>query len=188
MSLIPIKAGNRHFPVHQGVLQSRAKALACQLSNRDVFTRPIHIDLDPSFVELYLHLLYRRTLPVLHLDPKEALHQLTGLYVLGFKIDDVQTRDIAMQAILAYCLKSNDILPRAETLCLMYTAPPRCYGRDFCVDLLVYRADTCWLLENLCVLPSELRRDLIIVYSIDFVRTPGLFVKRCNLTKYLEGK
>jgi hypothetical protein len=184
-----MKPNVRSSKVHQGVLQHRAKALDKFLAEREKISEPYLTDLHPDFVELYIYLLYRKTLPVRDSVPKDALHQLTGLYVLAWELDDIQTGDTETEAILALSREFSCVLPDAETIRLMYDEGLRRTScQDYFVDLIVERGDCAWLSANIGALPTEFLRDLTVNYSLKTSPISSLSIDKCDPRRYLEGR
>ncbi|KAF2450193.1 hypothetical protein P171DRAFT_516132 [Karstenula rhodostoma CBS 690.94] len=155
---------------------------------------PILVQAEGRHLEMYLYLLLRNTLPVGSLLPNEAFDMLVGVYTVASKLQDRESKRIAMHALVSLAREKRHgqhrALPSAQAISLVYlTTAKEDPMRLFLLDLIVTRDDFGWMQTNSGSLPSDFSAELNVAvfqnrkqYAIPLAAT----FDRCNIRRYLE--
>ncbi|KAF2657784.1 hypothetical protein K491DRAFT_578276, partial [Lophiostoma macrostomum CBS 122681] len=140
------------FDVHEALLSSRSRFSRNALSGRwkEAEDRVVKLpEDDPALFATYIHVLYSGDIPCVSdsdaIGAKESL-MLCHLYMLAEKLDDVQTKNTVVEAILSYCTKpqtdGNIYYMGGEPVSVIYSGTPEnSPARRLMTDLYAYRGD-----------------------------------------------
>jgi hypothetical protein len=151
---------------------------------------------DPAIFQLYVHLLYTNMLAVIPNpglakdDSMEEVSRLAKLYVLAEKLQDIETKDLVVEAML---LGSREIrkdgqcyAPGPEAVGAIYAGTmPGSPMRRLYVDIYTYRANSIWLSKNSGDWPSEFVHELALEL-LDKRKTSADPTKTADLSSYKE--
>jgi hypothetical protein len=109
---------------------------------------------------LYLQLLYTNRLPSKSNDAVKEYSLYVSLYNLAIELQDLVTKNVALDAILSVAKEGSDI-PTSEHIWIIYGASSDlCAARRLMVDLYTFRA-TRQVMEGQSF-PPEFLRDLVM--------------------------
>ena len=135
-------------------------------------------DDDPDTFQLYLHWLYRGTLPVRTDGPGRIANseylQLAMAYVLGDKLQDGDFQDITIDAMIDKCKSPASDgakwFPVGSVIqCIYDNTPESSKARRLLVDIYVHNGCSGWLRDSMK--PDEIPKDFLFEIAIAFLDT-----------------
>lgn len=156
-------------------------------------------DDDPDTFQLYLHWLYRGTLPVRADEPGHACNseylQLAKAYVLGDKLQDGDFQDIIIDAIIdKWNSKASDghnCFPvGAVVTCIYNNTPESSKARRLLVDICVHNGSKSWLSDwtKECDIPKDFLFDMVIaLFSKEEENTSNPIVESSTCRYHQHG-
>lgn len=139
--------------------------------------RSIHLeDEDADTFELYLHWLYRGTLPVRINEPglvgNSEYLQMSKAYVLGDKLQDGDFKDVIIDAIIDKCKSiasdGRKWFPVGPVLrCIYDNTPTSSEARRLLVDIYVHNGSGDWLSD--WVKQDDIPKDFLLDITMAFL-------------------
>lgn len=189
------------FDVHESLITGRSLFFKKAVSGtwREAQDRLVNLPEDePATFRCYLHLLYTNTLAIMSGSLPKTFHEgdevfgLVKLYVLAEKLQDVDTKNIVLEATMLSYQKDkrgiSDYVPKVQEVRIVYTGTTSGSPmRKLLVDLYTYRAR---LIPNLKVdnhWPSDFVQELLTQVLATRGLPPSDFTTAEHVSRYLEG-
>jgi hypothetical protein len=189
------------FDVHEHLVTSRSLFFKHAMSGawKESHDRLIKLpEDDPMTFQIYVHLLYTNTLAVvLDLPPDkdngtEEHKALAKLYVLAEKLQDVDTKNAVVEAMVLasrQLRKENSYYtPGCDTVQIVYAGTmPGSPMRRLLVDFYTYRADKGWLSVENETWPCEFLHEFA-VRLLEGRECPEDVTTTGDASRYMEGR